>query len=216
MNDHDERGAEIGGQLALLDRILAEPGADHALLDHRELGRQRAGAQQDGEVVGRLDREVARDLPASAQDRLADDRRRDHLVIEHDRERASDVLLRDLRKFARAGGIELEGDDRLAGALVEAGLRVGELLARHDDPLLEQIRLHDSPPSSRRRSRIPAADGPATPARPASRCRPGGTSAWRSCRGCRAAVADPRGPAPAPGCGRCPGAGSTARPGRAG
>ena len=46
--------AEIGGELALLDRILAEAGADDALLDDGQLGRQRAGAQQDGEVVRRL------------------------------------------------------------------------------------------------------------------------------------------------------------------
>ena len=33
--DDDERGADIGRELALLDRILAEAGADRALLDRR-------------------------------------------------------------------------------------------------------------------------------------------------------------------------------------
>ena len=39
------------------------------------------------------------------------------------------------------GGVEAEGDDRLAGALVEARLRIGQLLAGDDDALLEKIRL---------------------------------------------------------------------------
>ena len=77
-----------------LDRVLAEPRAHHALLDHGELRRQRARAQQNGEIVGGLHREVAGDLPAAAEDRLADDRRRNHLVVEHDGERPADILLR--------------------------------------------------------------------------------------------------------------------------
>ncbi len=54
--DDDERGADIGRALALLDRILAEPGADGALLDDGQRRRQRAGAQQDREIVRRLRR----------------------------------------------------------------------------------------------------------------------------------------------------------------
>ena len=34
----------------------------------------------------------------------------------------------------------MEIDDRLAGALVEARLRIGEVAARHKDPLFDQIR----------------------------------------------------------------------------
>ena len=44
-------------------------------------------------------------------------------------------------EFARAGGVEAERDDRLAGALVEARLRVGEIAARHQDLLLDDIGL---------------------------------------------------------------------------
>ena len=109
--------------------VLAEAGADRALLDDGQRRRQRAGAQQDREVVGLLDREVAGDLAGAAEDRLADHRRRDHLVVEHDGERPADVLLRHLGEPARAVGVEAEVDDRLAGALIEAGLRVGEVLA---------------------------------------------------------------------------------------
>ena len=82
--------------LALLDRILAEARADGALLDDGERRRQRAGAQQDREVVGALDGEAAGDLAGAAEDRLADHRRRDHLVVEHDGERLADILLRHL------------------------------------------------------------------------------------------------------------------------
>ena len=48
--------------------------------------------------------------------------------------------VRRLRELARARRIEAEIDDRLAGALVEARLRVGEIGARHQDALLDQIR----------------------------------------------------------------------------
>ena len=51
----------------------AEARADGALLDDRQLGRQRAGAQQDGEVVRLLDGEAARDLARAAGDRRLDD-----------------------------------------------------------------------------------------------------------------------------------------------
>src|SRR5262249_50461615 len=139
--DDNKRGPEIGRELALLDRILAEPGTHHALLDHGELGGKRTGAQKNGEVVGGLHRKVSGDLAASAQDRFANDGRGDHLVIEHDRKGPPDILLGDLREFARPGGVEFEGDDRLAGALIEAGLCVGEFLAGDDHPLLEQIGL---------------------------------------------------------------------------
>ena len=49
--DH-QRGAHIGCRLALGDGVLAQPGADGAFLDHRQRRRQRAGAQQNGQVVG--------------------------------------------------------------------------------------------------------------------------------------------------------------------
>ena len=87
------------------------------------------------------DGEAAGNLAGAAEDRLADHRRRDHLVVEHDREGPPDILLRRLREAARAVGVEAEGDDRLAGALVEAGLRVGQVLAGHHDALLDQIGL---------------------------------------------------------------------------
>ena len=55
-------------------------------------------------------------------------------------------------------------DDRLAGALVEARLRVGQVLARDHDPLLDEIGLAVLGLRCRRRSPIPAAAGPAAPA----------------------------------------------------
>ena len=85
-----------------------------------------------------------------------------------------------------------------------------------DDPLFQKIGLPAFRFRSHRRSRIPAAAGPAAPA-PA-------VIEVSTSRNVSLAVlpmtfdellADRRGPAPAPGCGRRPGAGSTARPGRA-
>jgi hypothetical protein len=43
------------------------------------------------------------------------------------------------REFARARGVEAEGDDRLAGALVEAGLRIGEVAAGDQDAFFDQV-----------------------------------------------------------------------------
>ena len=57
--DHDEDRADIGRALAGIDRILAKARTDRTFLDDRELGGQRAGAQQDGEIVRLLDREAA-------------------------------------------------------------------------------------------------------------------------------------------------------------
>ena len=137
------------GELARLDAVGAERGSDGALLDDRQVDRQRARTQLDGEIVGRLDREVARDLARAAEDRLADDRGRDHLhvaravgqlaVVEHDRERRADVLLGELAELARARLVEPERDDGLVGALVEAGLGIDEVLADDDRRLLQEI-----------------------------------------------------------------------------
>src|SRR5262249_59077744 len=100
-----------------------------------------AGGEREGEVVGRADADVAGDRAGAAEDGLWDGRRRYDLVVEHDGERAPDVLLRHLGEAARAVVVEAEGDDRLAGTLVEAGLGVGQVLARHHDLLLDQVGL---------------------------------------------------------------------------
>ena len=52
----DENAGDDRGDLAGRDRIGAEARADGALLDDGQVGRQRAGAQQDGKVVGALGR----------------------------------------------------------------------------------------------------------------------------------------------------------------
>ncbi len=137
-HDHHSR-ADIRGDLALVDRILAEAGADDALLDRRQLRRQGAGAQQDRQIVGALHGEAAGNLPRAAEDRLTNDGRRDHLVVEHDGEGLADVFLRHLREFAGAAGIEAERHDRFAGALVKARLGVGQLVAGHQHALLDEI-----------------------------------------------------------------------------
>ena len=151
--------------MPLVIEVLPEAGADHALLDRGQLRRQRAGAQQHREIVRLLDREVAGNLPRAAEDRLADHRRRDHLVVEHDRERAPDIFLRHLREAARAVDVELEADDRLAGALVEAGLRVGQILAGDHHALFDHVRRLPVLLRPIEKIGIPAARGPAAPGR---------------------------------------------------
>ena len=65
-------------------------------------------------------------------------RRRDHLVVEHDGERLADVLRGHVAEFLAAADIEAEIDDRLAAALVETGLRVGQILALHHHLFLDR------------------------------------------------------------------------------
>src|SRR5262245_28538946 len=116
---HYEDGARDRGVLAGLDRIQAEAWSDHTLLNHRELCGQRSSAQQDRQIIGALDGEIARNLARSAKYRLADHGRRYHLVVQDDREGTPDILLRRPPEPTRAGAVELEVDDRLAIALIE-------------------------------------------------------------------------------------------------
>ena len=69
-------------------------GADGPLLDHGQRGRQSAGAQQDRELVGTFDREIAGDDAIAAEDRLVDPGRADHLVVKHDRKQLIHVIIR--------------------------------------------------------------------------------------------------------------------------
>src|SRR5215470_5517949 len=111
------------------------------LFDDLEPRWQRAGAQQDGKVVCGLHREIAGDLALAAEDRLANDRSRDDLVVEHDGERPPHILQRCLSEPARARIVEPEIHDRFAGARVEARPRIDDVTARNDDALLDDVRL---------------------------------------------------------------------------
>src|SRR5690606_29227964 len=102
--------------------------------------RQRACTQQNREVVCALDREVTGNLARTAKDRLADLRRRNHLVVEDDRKQAANILLGGLRKTRRALIVEAEGNDRLVRPLVEGRLRVDEVFAGDDDAVLDDVR----------------------------------------------------------------------------
>ena len=121
-----------------MDRIGAEIGADRALLEDRDRRRQRAGAQQQRQIARRLHREAARDDAAAAEDRLADHRRADHLVVEHDRERLADILARRVAEAPRAGRVEPEADHRLV--VLEGRLRVDQRVAADHDARLARHR----------------------------------------------------------------------------
>ena len=127
--------------LAGINRILAEARTHGSFFDNRQRRRQCARAQQNGEIVGGLNCEIAGNLPGAAQDRLADDGRRDNLVVEYDGEGLAHIGLCHLGEFARTGRIETEINDRLVGTLIEAGLRIDEIGARNQHALLDQILL---------------------------------------------------------------------------
>jgi hypothetical protein len=124
---------------AHLDGVAAEIGADAALLDHGQGRRKSAGAQQRRQHDRILDAETAADLPRTADDRLANDRRAENLAVEHDGERLADIGARDIGKRARSRAVEAEGHDRLAGLLVEAGAGVGQALAADGHAILDRI-----------------------------------------------------------------------------
>ena len=104
--DDDAERPDEAGDHALVNRILAELGADGPLLDHVQFDRQLARGKRDREVVRALDREIAADLGASAQDRLIDVGRGQDLVIEDDRERLVDILLGHSPETPGAGRVE--------------------------------------------------------------------------------------------------------------
>ncbi len=69
-----------------------------------------------------------------------DARRRNHLAVEHDGERLADIVAGHLPEALAAAQVEAEIDVGFAGAAVEAGLRVDEILARHHHALLDRDR----------------------------------------------------------------------------
>ena len=52
----------------------------------------------------------------------------------------ADIILGGVAEFARAHRIEAEGDNGLAGLLIETGAGIGEPVARHHHPALDQNR----------------------------------------------------------------------------
>ncbi len=118
----------------------AEVCADRPLLDHRQFRRQRARAQQKGQVACGGDGEIAANDAATAQDRILDDRRGDDLVVEHDGKAPADVLGGRVAEFSRAERVELEGDDRQA-ALVETLLRIDQVFAGDQRSLFDAQQL---------------------------------------------------------------------------
>src|SRR6516165_12407873 len=83
---------------------------------------------------------MAADLAGATQDGLANDRRRDHFVVEDDSKRQSDIFRCYLPEAGGARGVEAEGHHRLAGALIEVRLGVYQVLAGHQHLVLEHIR----------------------------------------------------------------------------
>jgi hypothetical protein len=114
-------------------------GPDRALLDDGQVGRQRAGAQQHRQIVGRLDVKLPEiwPVPPRIGSRIcgAEMTWLSRMMAKQ----PADILLRGLAEARRALAVETEGDDRLVGALVEGRLGVDEVLARHDDAVLDQV-----------------------------------------------------------------------------
>ena len=78
-------------------------------------------------------------MPLPPRIGVADHRRGDDLVVEHDGEALADILRGRVAELAGAHRVELEGHRRQI-ALVVALLRIGQALARHQDPLFQRQR----------------------------------------------------------------------------
>ncbi len=140
MKPDDKDARDQRRELAGRDGVRAEARADRSLFDDGEIGWKRAGAQQDRQIIRRLRGEIAGNLAGAAENGLADLRRRDNLIVENDGEQPPDILLCRLPEAGRALPVETERDHRLIGALVECCLRVHEILAGNDHPILDQVR----------------------------------------------------------------------------
>ncbi|SPU77177.1 Uncharacterised protein [Brucella suis] len=137
--DGHEKEADDTCHQAHLDGVAAKIGADGAFFDDGERSGQGACAQKRGEDDRILNGEAAADLAGAARDRLADDRRAQHLAVENDGEGAVDVLGGDIRELACTEAVETERNDRLIGPRVEARARIGEALAGKGDLILDRI-----------------------------------------------------------------------------
>jgi len=133
--------ADQGRLLARGDGVGAQRRIDGALLDDVDLGLQAAGAQDDGEVVGLVQREVARDDGLAAGDLFADVGRGIERVVEDDRQVAAAVrvevlgaaggeVLRDTGERAASVAVERKLDLALA-EVAEGDAGAGQVLARN-------------------------------------------------------------------------------------
>ena len=79
-----------------------------------------------------------------AAELAADHRRGDDLALalleQQDRHALADVLARDVAHDARALGVQRQVHRRLLGLAVEAGLRIGQVVAGQDDLALDDQR----------------------------------------------------------------------------
>src|SRR5215469_8539079 len=137
-----------------MDRVGAEVGADSAFLENRDRRRQCSRPQQQREIARRLHRKAAGDDAAAAEDRLTDDRRADHFVIEHDSEGLADILARCVAKAFGPGSVEAETDHRLA--VLKGRLGVDEGVAADHHALAYDVggRSGAAPPALLRRQNL--------------------------------------------------------------
>ncbi len=109
----------------------AERRADLALLDDLERHRQRAGLERQRQVLRLLQRPAAqRDLAVPVDPALDDRRAALDPAVEHDGHVVADVPAGLRAELAAACAVELEGDDRPVGQLVDLGGGVLEVARR--------------------------------------------------------------------------------------
>src|SRR5205823_14629986 len=119
---------------ALMQRLLTERRADRLDLLALELHGQGSGVEDGREVLRALLGEAPADRPAATGDGFVDDRRRDDLGVEDDRELLADELTGDVREDVRPRRRQVEVDDPLRtdvarGRLLEGARGLRDLVA---------------------------------------------------------------------------------------
>ena len=137
----DHRGRRGDREEALADRVSAERRAHRSFLEDHHRRRQRARAQDDGEVARFLDGELAGDDGAAAGNTLVDPGGRIHVAIEDDGQMLANVLLSDLAENPGAHRVELDGDLPVARRVgIRLHLGTVQLGTRQQRALLDHVR----------------------------------------------------------------------------
>src|SRR5262245_29311400 len=144
----DQQQTDEGGVDARADRVAAERRTDDDFTQVGQRRRQRSGPQRQREIVGGLRREPAADPPLVG-DPPFEPRRRDHAVVEDNRQVAADVLARQLAELLRAVRLQFEVDGRLI-VLVETRLGEAKVLAGDGRDLAHDV-VHSARLARRRR-----------------------------------------------------------------
>mmetsp|Transcript_22933 Transcript_22933/g.38564 ORF Transcript_22933/g.38564 Transcript_22933/m.38564 type:complete len:781 (+) Transcript_22933:3585-5927(+) len=139
-HEHKHRTkSDHGRDLARINAVLPQFGANGAFLKKSQFRRQSAGAQQHRKICRFLDIKLARNNARPTRDVALDHRGADHLVIQYNGKGGSDIIRCIIAKGPRPTGVKAERDGGRP-VLVKAGLRIDKILARHHRRAFDHVK----------------------------------------------------------------------------